>query len=348
MLRRDFYFDLPPELVAQYPPETRGGDRLLHLRGDGSVAHCVMRDLPSFIPPDALMVFNNSRVRRARVFAINEATGREAEFLFIAPLSPASWKVVAKRGKKQKAGMRYRFGGGVSGAVADNAAFDGTEFRELLLSPAIDECWFEAHGHVPLPPYIRRGDTALDGERYQSVYAAETGSVACPTAGLHFTGELLARIAEAGIEMAEVTLHVGPGTFLPVRSERVEDHEMHEESYTVGAAAAARVNAAKRAGRPVVAVGTTSARTLEAAWSAEAGLRAGSGATRIFIYPGYRFRATDLLFTNFHTPESTLLMLACAFAGKERIMRAYGEAIAHEYRFFSYGDAMLIDAPSPA
>jgi S-adenosylmethionine:tRNA ribosyltransferase-isomerase len=305
-----------------------------------------MSDLPGLLPPNALMVFNDSRVRKSRVFAICELTGKQAEFLFINILSPSRWKTMIRNARRHKPGMTYRFSDGTRATIAVNAEFEGSEFRELVFDSALTEDWFEQNGHIPLPPYIAREDAALDADRYQTVYARETGSAAAPTAGLHFTNAMLKRISEAGIETAWVTLHVGLGTFLPVRTDNIEDHVMHEEVYTISESTAAKINAAKNTDRPVIAVGTTSVRTLESAWQKGdgqgGGIRAGSGATRIFIYPGYQFRVVDGIFTNFHTPESTLLMLVSAFAGKEPVAFAYKNAIENRYRFFSYGDAMLI------
>ena len=356
MLTKDFYFDLPPELIAQHPPQVRGQDRLMLLdRATGSILHRQMADLPEFIPADALMVFNNSRVRRSRVYGIKDSTGREVEFLFLQPLGLGSlpeaipagtcclWKTMVKNAKKQKSGHQYCFADGTVATIVPNPADTGTEFRTLAFPLPITEEWFEANGHIPLPPYIRREDTEEDGQRYQNVYATETGSAACPTAGLHFTQEMLDTLDTAGIQRAWVTLHVGLGTFLPVRSERLEDHTMHQETYSISQETAQAVTQAKGEGRPIVAVGTTSVRTLESAWNRQTHqLEAGIGATSIFIYPGYQFKVVDKLFTNFHTPESTLLMLVSAFAGRERILAAYREAVECRYRFFSYGDAMLI------
>lgn len=359
MLTKDFYFDLPPELIAQHPPQVRGQDRLMLLdRATGSILHRQMADLPEFIPADALMVFNNSRVRRSRVYGIKDSTGREVEFLFLQPLGLGSlpegapalptdtcclWKTMVKNAKKQKSGHQYCFSDGTVATITPNPADTGTEFRTLAFPIPITEEWFEANGHIPLPPYIRREDTEEDGQRYQNVYATETGSAACPTAGLHFTQEMLSTLDTAGIQRAWVTLHVGLGTFLPVRAERLENHKMHQETYSISQETAQAVTQAKGEGRPIVAVGTTSVRTLESAWNRQSHqLEAGIGATSIFIYPGYRFGVVDKLFTNFHTPESTLLMLVSAFAGRERILAAYREAVEHRYRFFSYGDAMLI------
>jgi S-adenosylmethionine:tRNA ribosyltransferase-isomerase len=350
MLTKDFYFDLPPGLIAQYPSARRGADRLMTLDWKtGEVSHHRMDDLPNLVPAGALMVFNDSKVRKSRLYAVKESTGAKTEFLFISPLSSllttrysSQWRVMVRNARKHKSGDAYRFPDDTEAEILPNAAFEGTEFRELGFRAPLTEDWFERNGHIPLPPYISREDNAFDAERYQTVYAKEIGSAACPTAGLHFTEAMLRCLADAGIETAWVTLHVGLGTFLPVRTERVEDHLMHQEVYTVSAETAGRVNAAKQAGRPVLAVGTTAVRTLESAWEPGKGLQVGRGATSIFIYPGYRFRVVDALFTNFHTPESTLLMLVSAFAGREHILNAYQAAVEQRYRFFSYGDAMLI------
>ncbi|MDR3285043.1 MAG: tRNA preQ1(34) S-adenosylmethionine ribosyltransferase-isomerase QueA [Treponema sp.] len=358
MLTKDFYFDLPSGLIAQYPSAQRGADRLMTLdRKTGETGHHRMDDLPSLVPAGAFMVFNDSKVRKSRLYAIKESTGAKTEFLFISPLSSlfttlysSQWRVMVRNARKHKSGDVYRFPDGTEAEILPNAALEGTEFRELGFRAPLTEDWFEQNGHIPLPPYISREDNAFDAERYQTVYAKEMGSAACPTAGLHFTEAMLRCLADAGIETAWVTLHVGLGTFLPVRTERLEDHTMHQEVYTVSEETAGRVNAAKQAGRPVLAVGTTSVRTLESAYTENreesieknGGVRAGEGATSIFIYPGYRFRVADALFTNFHTPESTLLMLVSAFAGREHILNAYQAAVEQRYRFFSYGDAMLI------
>ena len=338
----DFNFDLPEELVAQDPPERRGESRLLVLdRASGSLSHSMVRDLPGWIEPGSLMVFNDSRVRKARLYGQALDTGARVEFLLLRRRAPDEWEAAATKLKRQRPGRRYAFPEGVEAEVLPDPVGAGADTRRLRFEPPIDEAYLERVGHVPLPPYIKRDDRPADEERYQTVYSRAVGSAACPTAGLHFTEELLAALDGRGVERATLTLHVGMGTFLPVRSENVEDHAMHEEEYTVSEAAAAAVMRAKAEGRPVIAVGTTSLRTLESAWC-EGGLAAGSGSTRIFIYPGYRFRAVDRLFTNFHTPGSTLLMLVSAFAGRERILAAYAEAVRERYRFFSYGDAMLI------
>lgn len=345
MRTSDFYFDLPEELIAQYPSGIRGQDRLMLLgRSDGKTAHYRMDDLPDLILPETLMVFNNSRVRRARCYGIKESTGRETEFMFLNQLDKECrvWNTMVKGAKKQKCGMRYTFSDGSVGTIVNRAGTGGTEFRALQFDSAITEEWFEKNGHIPLPPYIRRGDTEDDSERYQTVYAVNTGSAACPTAGLHFTKEMLSRLDAKGIERAFVTLHVGLGTFLPVREAQVENHTMHEEVFTVPAETAMKINEAKKQGRPVLAVGTTSVRTLESACDENGMVRSGTSATRIFMYPGYTFKIVDQMFTNFHTPESTLIMLVSAFAGREHILDAYKTAVENKYRFFSYGDCMLI------
>ncbi len=359
MLTKDFSFNLPEELVAQYPSEKRGNDRLLLLKKNtdisSSVSHYRMEDLVSLIDANTLMVFNNSKVRRSRVYADKDGSGTKAEFLFIKELDLTGiktnkesgitclWKVMVKNAKRHKPLSLYRFIDGSTAFILPDDADTGTEFRTLAFTVKVDEAWFEANGHIPLPPYIKRDDTKDDSERYQNVYARETGSAACPTAGLHFTKQMLKALEQKGIETAYVTLHVGLGTFLPVRSEKIEDHRMHEESYSISAETASKVTKAKIEGKKILAVGTTSVRTLESAWdSAKNELLSGTSNTSIFIYPGYSFKVVDQLFTNFHTPESTLLMLVSAFAGKDKIMYAYERAVEQKYRFFSYGDAMLI------
>lgn len=337
MRTTDFSFELPEELVAQAPSERRGESRLLVLdRGADRLTHSAVRNIAEFVPPGAVMVFNDSRVRRARLFATTPNGGR-VEVLLLRREGPALWAALTTRMAKLTPGKRLVLPEGLDIEVAEARPDE----RVFSFSREIDDDYLERNGHLPLPPYIRREDVPADAERYQTVYARERGSSAAPTAGLHFTEEILAGLREAGVELRFVTLHVGLGTFLPVRAESIEDHRMHREEYSIPAATADAVNAAKRDGRPVVAVGTTSVRTLESAWTDE-GLPAASGSTSIFIYPGYRFKAVDMMFTNFHTPESTLLMLVSAFAGRERILAAYAEAVRERYRFFSYGDAMLI------
>lgn len=345
MLLKEFDFNLPEELIAQHPSGIRGQDKLMLLnRKTGETEHHNMSDLPDLILPGTLMIFNNSKVRRARCYGIKETTGREQEFMFLNQLDSTgnTWNTMVKGAKKQKPGMRYTFPDGTTGTIIERQENTGTEFRALRFeSPATEE-WFEKNGHIPLPPYIKREDTEEDSERYQNIYAKETGSAACPTAGLHFTEEMLSRLSEKGIERDFVTLHVGLGTFLPVREEKIEDHKMHEEAFTVSEATAEKINQAKKEGRPVLAVGTTSVRTLESACDENGIVKAGTSSTHIFMYPGYRFKVIDQMFTNFHTPESTLIMLVSAFAGREHILNAYRTAVENRYRFFSYGDAMFI------
>lgn len=378
MKTSDFTFDLPEHLVAQYPPAERGQSRLLVLdRKKRSLEHRMVRDLPSVLEKGTVMVFNNSRVRRARLLGVSEATGAKVEFLLLnkmpenensgPPLKTGRlWKVMAQRAQRRRPGSRYLFAGGSVGAEIvgsfpqGGASAGGIPLREdggfrlLKFDRPIDDAWLDIHGHIPLPPYIRRDDGEADGERYQTVYSSMAAgallgpgaSAAAPTAGLHFTEELLAEIEAAGIESVFVTLHVGLGTFLPVRAENVQDHRMHEETYHICEESARRIERARAEGRKILAVGTTSLRTLESAWTEEddgrGKLRRGEGSTSIFIYPGYTVKTADALFTNFHTPGSTLLMLVSAFAGKDFILESYREAVKEGYRFFSYGDACLI------
>lgn len=344
MLTREFYFDLPEELIAQVPSDRRGDDRLLLLdRDTGVFEDTMMRDFPSLIPDNSVLVVNNSRVRKARTYAVTE-NGGSVEFLFLEENEDHTWVCMCNRNKKQKEGRVYTFmdsdGNVVEKAVLTHKNDDGSVI--LSFDHFLSEDFFTACGHVPLPPYIKREDTFADENRYQTVYSKNLGSVASPTAGLHFTPEILEEIRKMGIEIHEVTLHVGPGTFLPVRSENVEDHHMHYERYTVSEETAAALNKAKRNGKQIVAVGTTSVRTLESASDDSGVIKAGTGRTNIFIRPGYEWKVVDSLLTNFHTPESTLLMLVSALAGKDHIMSAYEHAIKERYRFFSYGDAMFI------
>ncbi|MDD5777321.1 MAG: tRNA preQ1(34) S-adenosylmethionine ribosyltransferase-isomerase QueA [Treponema sp.] len=341
----DFDFDLPQDLIAQKPSGKRGDDRLMLLdRKNGSVFHHQMNDFPDLIMPGTLMIFNNSKVRRARCYGIKETTGRNQEFMFLNQLDKEGflWNTMVKSAKKQKNGMRYQFPDGTVAQIVDFPGNEKTEFRALKFDFPLDEKWFEKNGHIPLPPYIKREDTEEDSERYQNVYAKETGSAACPTAGLHFTEEMLSCLAEKNIERDFVTLHVGLGTFLPVRESIIENHKMHEEVYTISESTAEKINKAKREGRPILAVGTTSVRTLESSADEKGFVKSGTSSTRIFMYPGYKFKVVDQMFTNFHTPESTLIMLVSAFAGRENILNAYKNAVENRYRFFSYGDAMFI------
>lgn len=339
MKTKAFSFELPEHLIAQHPSDRRGQSRLLVLdRTTGSIADRHVHELPSLLASPSLLVLNDSRVRKARLYGRPEMGRREIEFLLLHTTDGGcTWEAVTRGAKRRRTGERIIFAGEHVATVAGKG--DGTVM--LSFASPLDEGYFQRHGHVPLPPYIRREDAPSDEARYQTVYARSVGSVAAPTAGLHFTHELLDRLAAAGIQTTTITLHVGMGTFAPVRTEDAEAHRMHTEEYEVGHAAAQAVTEAKRAGVPIIAVGTTAVRTLESAWDGSQ-LVAGRSATQLYVLPGYGFSVVDHLFTNFHTPESTLLMLVAAFAGRERVLDAYRHAVAQEYRFFSYGDAMLI------
>ncbi len=353
---RDFFFELPPELIAQEAPADRASARLLALdRVTGAVVHRRIADLPSLLRPGDLLVVNDTRVFPARLLGRREPSGGGVECLLVARLSavgPAeeTWEALMHPGQKLKPGARVRFSreaaGGVAvlhGEVLDRHFHGRRSIRLWTDDGTRVEQAVDAIGHVPLPPYIKRPDRAEDRERYQTVFARARGSVAAPTAGLHLTPALLAALGERGIATARVTLHVGYGTFQPVRVERVEDHRLEAERYEVSPEAAAAVNAALDEGRRVVAVGTTTTRTLEAVARAHGGrLVAGSGATDLFISPGFEFQTVGGLLTNFHLPCSSLLMLVSAFGGRERVLDAYREAVSQSYRFYSYGDAMLV------
>jgi S-adenosylmethionine:tRNA ribosyltransferase-isomerase len=342
MKTNDFYFDLPDRLIAQYPTAERGLSRLMVMdRKKGRPEHRMVRDLPSLLGQGTVAVFNNSRVRKARLLGVSEASGAIVEFLLIKKTDDFCWQVLAKRAKRRRSGDRYAFDDAVAEVLPPAGAAAGEGTLTLRFDRPIDDAWLDIHGHVPLPPYIKRKDSDSDAERYQTVYAREYGSAASPTAGLHFTEELLERLRNAGIEITFVTLHVGLGTFLPVRTENIEEHRMHEENYSIDDENALRMERAKAEGRKILAVGTTCCRVLESAWI-EGGLKRGGGSTSIFIYPGFDFKVVDELFTNFHTPFSTLLMLVSAFAGQDFVFDSYREAVKEGYRFFSYGDACLI------
>lgn len=342
MKTTDFDFYLPDELISQFPSEKRGEDKLMLLsRATGAVSHYEMKDFCDLVDSGSLLIFNNSRVRKARVYAKKEKTGTVCEFLFLERKpDDSTWSVMTKNTKKQKEGTRYIFPDGTVAIIS----LPNTEnaLCTLRFSKPLTEEWFEKNGHIPLPPYIKRADSALDEERYQTIYAKDIGSVACPTAGLHFTEEIFEGLRNRNIDYDWLTLHVGAGTFMPVYEEQIEDHKMHKEVFTISEDTAAKINLAKKEGRPVVAVGTTAVRTLESACGDDGVVKAGTCSTDIFIYPPYRFKIVDQIFTNFHTPKSTLLMLVSAFASREYIINAYKIAVAKRYRFFSYGDAMFI------
>ena len=344
----DFDFELPGDLVAQQPPSERGASRLLTLdRATGRIGHRQFADLPSLLLPGDVLVVNDTRVFPARLLGRRLPGGGAAECFLVRPAADAdTWIALVHPGQRLRTGSRMIFerGGRMLHAEVLGQHFHGRRTVRLWTedgSTARDA--IDAIGHVPLPPYIKRADEAADRDRYQTVYAVARGSIAAPTAGLHFTPDILAAIDRRGIERITITLHVGYGTFQPVRVDRVEDHVMEAEHYEVSAAAAAALTRAKRDGRRIIAVGTTSTRTLESLAVAPDGeVGAGSGDTALFIYPGFQFKLVSGLITNFHLPKSSLVMLVSAFGGREHVLAAYREAVAQRYRFYSYGDAMFI------
>jgi S-adenosylmethionine:tRNA ribosyltransferase-isomerase len=343
---RDFDFPLPSDLIAQEPAADRGAARLLHLdRDTGRIAHTVVSALPALLQAGDVIVVNNTRVFPARLIGRRVPSGGAVECLLVRRLDDERWEALMHPGQKLKPGAAVVFDGSrtIHGEVLERQ-FHGRRIVRLWTSDAspVDEA-VDAIGHMPLPPYIKRADRAEDRERYQTVFARERGSVAAPTAGLHFSPPLMEALRARQIEIAEITLHVGYGTFQPVRVEVVEEHRLESERYAIAQSDADAVNRALREKRRVIAVGTTTTRTLEAVARDHDGvIAAGAGATDLFIYPGFIFRVVGGLLTNFHLPRSSLLMLAAAFAGRDRIMAAYEAAIAGRYRFYSYGDAMLI------
>jgi len=343
----DFDFELPAELIAQEPPSQRGQSRLLVMdRATGDLTHSAVAELGRFLSAGDLLVVNDTRVFPARLLGRREPSGGGVECLLIRRLDDERWEALMHPGQKLREGERVVFESGGIRIVAMilKRQFYGRRTIRLAVQGAasIDEA-IEQIGHVPLPPYIKRPDTGADRERYQTVFARASGSVAAPTAGLHFTGALLDDLAARGVTRTAITLHVGYGTFKPVRAERIEDHEMDAEAYEIGDPAAEAINRARAEGRRIVAVGTTTTRALEAAVRAGGGQVMPSAAlTNLFIVPGFAFAVVGGLLTNFHLPRSSLLMLVSAFAGRERVLDAYREAIAREYRFYSYGDAILI------
>ncbi len=383
MLVSDFHYELPEELIAQEPLGDRAGSRLLLVNsGAETFEDRRFREFPELLRPDDLVVFNNTRVFPARLYgrrggvrsqatsarnpAAREFLQGRIEVLLTRPLQrePNEWECLVRPGRKIGVGEQLFFGE-QDELQAEVIARGDLGERRIRFAPVSrgptqadsrgrlspheqheDEFFglVEKIGHIPLPPYIARDDSSKDRERYQTVYARERGSVAAPTAGLHFTPEILARLREGGIETAEVTLHVGLGTFQPVRSERVEEHRLHSEAYSISEEAAEKMSRARRESRRIVAVGTTTVRTLEYAAKQGAGeVRAGTGEANLFIYPGYKFQVVQALLTNFHLPQSTLLMLVCTLGGKETVMRAYEHAVVERYRFYSYGDCMFVN-----
>ncbi len=340
MKTSDFYYDLPQELIAQDPLEDRSSSRLLVLnRETGERRHCVFREIAEFLNPGDCLVVNNTKVIPARLMGVKEETGAGIEVLLLKRCEDNVWETLVKPGKKARTGARISFGDGLLVGEVLEVVEEGNRRIRFTYEGIFEEI-LDRLGQMPLPPYITH--QLKDKNRYQTVYARHEGSAAAPTAGLHFTPELLKEIEEKGVKLAHVTLHVGLGTFRPVKVEDVTQHHMHSEFYVVEEEQARLINETKAAGGRVICVGTTSCRTLESAAGENGLLRAGSGWTDIFIYPGYRFQMMDALITNFHLPESTLLMLVSAFAGKEQVMAAYEEAVRERYRFFSFGDAMLI------
>ena len=340
MKRTDFSFDLPEELIAQTPLQRRDGSRLLHLdKHTGAVEHGHFYDLPRYLKPGDCLVLNDSRVLPARLIG-SRASGGSVELVLLRDLGDGKWECLSRPGRKTKPGTELFFGEGELRATVLEVAEGGNRIVQFHYEGIFLEV-LERLGKMPLPPYIR--EELQDAERYQTVYSRELGSAAAPTAGLHFTKELLAQIESMGVHIAYVTLHVGLGTFRPVKEEEIEDHPMHAEFCIVPERTARLVTETKKAGGRIVSVGTTSCRTLESFAREDGTLEPCSGWTDIFIYPGYRFKCVDALVTNFHLPESTLIMLVSALAGREHVLNAYRIAVEERYRFFSFGDAMFIE-----
>ena len=340
MKTSDFSYDLPQELIAQTPIEPRDSSRLMTLdKHTGETCHRHFYDIADLIQPGDCLILNDSRVLPARIYGVKEDTGAHVEFLLLENKGNDTWEVLCKPGKRAKEGSRFAFGGGLFTGEIVGVKEDGNRLvrfsYEGVFFALLDEI-----GQMPLPPYIK--EKLEDKERYQTVYSKEIGSAAAPTAGLHFTPGLLDKLKGKGVELGYVTLHVGLGTFRPVSVDRITDHKMHAEHYYMPASTAELINHTKERGGRVIAVGTTSCRTIESVAQREGCFKESSGWTDIFIYPGYEFRGVDALITNFHLPESTLIMLVSALAGRENVLRAYKEAVKEQYRFFSFGDAMFI------
>ena len=340
MNKSDFDFYLPEELIAQTPLEKRDTSRLLHLdKQTGEIEHKHFYDIKQYLHAGDCLVLNDSRVLPARLIG-SRPTGGAVELVLLKDIGDNRWECLSRPGRKTKPGQELIFGNSELTAVVQEVTLGGNRIVKFSYEGIFLEI-LERLGKMPLPPYIK--EELQDSERYQTVYSKELGSAAAPTAGLHFTKELLAEIADMGVKICYVTLHVGLGTFRPVKADKIEDHEMHSEFCIVPEETAETVNAVKRAGGRVIAVGTTSCRTLESFTTEDGTLQATSGWTNIFIYPGYKFKCIDALITNFHLPESTLIMLVSALAGREHILNAYNTAVKEQYRFFSFGDAMFIE-----
>lgn len=342
MLVKDFTYHLPQELIAGHPPAKRDGSRLMLLdRQSGSIAEDNFYNLQEYLRPGDLLVMNDTRVIPARLFG-HKTTGGRVEIFLLRRLacSEEQWECLLRSSKKFREGQSVLLESGMAAVIRSRSDSDNWLVEFAGNEPF--DIWLEREGHMPLPPYLQRDDCSVDRERYQTVVAREPGAVAAPTAGLHFTNELLDQLAANGIETAFITLHTGLGTFQPVRSLRVEEHQIHTERFIVPAVTAEAVNRTKLSGGRVIAVGTTSARTLEYSAQQYGRVTAGSGEADIYIYPGYDFKVVDALITNFHLPESTLLMLVSALAGRENVLEAYHEAVSRGFRFYSYGDAMFV------
>ena len=340
MKKSDFDFELPEELIAQTPIQQRDHSRLMHLdKQTGEISHEHFYDLPKFLKKGDCLVLNDSRVLPARLIGCR-STGGSVELVLLRDLGEGRWECLSRPGRKTKPGTELRFGGGELNATVESVAEGGNRIVKFHYEGIFLEV-LERLGKMPLPPYIK--EELQDAERYQTVYSREIGSAAAPTAGLHFTRELLAQIEAMGVNICYVTLHVGLGTFRPVKEDEIENHEMHSEFCVIPERTARIVTETKKAGRRVIAVGTTSCRSLESFADVDGSLPVSSGWTNIFIYPGYQFKCIDALITNFHLPESTLIMLVSALAGREHVLNAYKCAVEEKYRFFSFGDAMMIE-----
>lgn len=336
----DFNYNLPKELIAQVPIKNRDQSRLMVLdRANKTIEHKIFKDIIDYLQPGDCLVRNNTKVIPARLYGVKEETGANVEFLLLKRVDGDIWEVMVKPGKKLMPGVRVEFGNGLLKAEILEKLEDGNRKVKFEYNGIFNEILNEI-GLMPLPPYIH--EKLKEKDRYQTVYAKYEGSAAAPTAGLHFTDELFEKLKEKGVEVANVTLHVGIGTFRPVKVENIEEHDMHSEHFYIKAEDAEKINKAKREGHRVIAVGTTSCRVLESIADENGYVKEVEGDTNIFIYPGYKFKCLDALITNFHLPESTLIMLVSALAGKDFIMKAYEEAVKEQYKFFSFGDAMFI------
>ena len=341
MKRQDFYYELPEELIAQDPLEDRSSSRLLVLdKESGAVSHHVFKDVIDYLNEGDCLVINDTKVLPARLIGAKVGTDAKIEVLLLKRKENNIWETLVKPGKKAKIGTKISFGDGLLMGEVVDIVEEGNRLIQFTYEGIFEEI-LDRLGQMPLPPYITHH--LEDKNRYQTVYAEHTGSAAAPTAGLHFTPELLEKIEKKGVDIARVTLHVGLGTFRPVKVDEITDHHMHSEFFQIEEEAATKINRAKDAGKKVICVGTTSCRTVESAADETGHLKACSGWTEIFIYPGYQFKVLDSLITNFHLPESTLVMLVSALAGREHVLAAYEEAVKERYRFFSFGDAMIIE-----